>query len=74
MKCFADTIKDEAYRYKLFREGVPIFTVSEPYEPKTEEERREWEEKKRRAPEDLARVQEYFRKQREEDMRKAKNG
>ena len=74
MKCFADTIKDEAYRYKLFREGVPIFAEFYDPEPMTEEEQKKWEEEERRAPEELARVQEYFRKQREENMRKAKNG
>ena len=72
MKCFADTIKDEAYRYKLFREGVPIFTVSEPYEPKTEEERKKWEESKKRAKEYMEKIEE--RERREREQREAKNG
>ena len=72
MKCFADTIKDEAYRYKLFREGVPIFTVSRPSGPKTEEEQKKWEESKKRADEYMEKIKE--RERREREQREAKNG
>ena len=71
-KCFADTIKDEAYRYKLFREGVPIFAEFYDPEPMTEEEQKKWEESKKRADEYMEKIKE--RERREREQREAKNG